>query len=386
VKNTTCISFDASPEKLDVTPRANQHFVPKLYFRLFTGGDRRIHLLHKKDERIVLNASIKGQCAGHRFYGPDEVEELFNPLEDQQGAALRQIRDLAWSPAPAPLEPHHLARVWEAVLLQRARTELEIKKISPASEALFLEMFMEYLKHAPGIENREAILEHIHRDHIRIRQEPQRVVALSIVTALKSVSLISDLAFHVLRNQTDFPFVFGDSPVVFCNTYYRNVTHRGVLGLQTPGLQIFYPIDSRTMLLLLDDQVYGARYREPLFIDIDKRCDVSQLNALQLHHSLHAVYFADARDQEYVADLWEAHKRTILQPKDRMENRKGWLVDGQPVGDGLYHTFEPHLNIKLALSFIECVPIDPTQYTFRRRSPELYQEHKNATRRAVSAR
>jgi hypothetical protein len=360
--------------------------VPKFYFRLFTRGDRRIHLLHKKDERILLNASIKGQCARHRFYGPEEVEALFIPLEDQQSVALRQIRDLAWSPAPALLEPHHLARVWEAVLLQRARTELEIEKRSAAREALFLEMFTEYLKRKPGIENREAILEYVQCGHFRITLEPQPVVARSIATALKSVPLISDLGFYVLRNQTDFPFLFGDSPVVFCNTYYQNVTHRGVLRLQTPGLQIFYPIDSRTMLLLLDDQVYGARYPRPLVIDVDKRCDASQLNALQLHHSLHTVYFADARDQEYVADLWEAHKRAIRQPKDRIEKRKEWLVDGQRVDDGLFHTFEPHLNIKLSLSFIECVPIDPTKYTFRRRSPELYQEHKNATRRAASAR
>jgi hypothetical protein len=367
-----------------VTARANQHFVPQFYFRLFTGGNRRIHLLHKKDERVFLNASIKGQCARRRFYGSDEVEALFIPLEGQQSAAFRQIRDLAWSPVPGHLEAHHLARVWEAVLLQRARTELEIEKTSPASEALFLEMFKEYLKRAPGIEDRATILENLRRGDIQIRQDPRRVVALSISAALKNVLLISDLDFHILRNQTDFPFLFGDSPVVFCNTYYRNVTQRKVLGLQTPGLQIFYPIDSRTLLLLIDNQVYGGRYREHLAVDVDERCDISQLNALQLHHSLHAVYFADERDQGYVADLWQAHKRFILQPKSRMENRKGWLVRGQRVDDRLFHTFEPHLNIKLVLSFIDCVPIDPTQYRFRRRSPELCQEHKNPIGRAAS--
>jgi Protein of unknown function (DUF4238) len=367
-----------------VTAQANQHFVPQFYFRMFTGGDRRIHVLHKKDERILLNASIKGQCARHRFYGPEEVEKSLCPLEGQQSAALREIRDLAWSSTPTPLEPHHLARVWEAVMLQRARTELEIAKISPASEELFLRMFTEHLKHAPGIEDRATLLEHVESGNIRITQEPQHVVALSVITAIKSCLLISDLDFHVLRNHTDYPFLFGDSPVVFYNTYYRNVTHRGVLGLQTPGLQIFYPIDSRTMIMLIDDQVYGGRYREPFLVDVDARSDVSQLNALQLHHSLHSVYFADAGNQGYVLDLWNAHKHAIVQPKSRMENRKGWLVDGKRVDDHLYHTFEPHLNIKLGLSFIKCTPIDPADYTFRRRSPELYEEHKNATQRRLS--
>lgn len=54
------------------------------------------------------------------------------------------------------------------------------------------------------------------------------------------------------------PFIFGDAPVVFYNSYYRNVTARGVLGLQSPGLQIFFPLDSTTLLLLMDDKVYST--------------------------------------------------------------------------------------------------------------------------------
>lgn len=365
--------------------QSNQHFVPQYYFRLFTGGGRKIHLLDKRDDSILLNASIKRQCASNRFYGSDEVEKSLSLLEGQQSTALREIHDLAWSPTPIPLEPHHQARVWEAVMLQRARTALQIEKTSPASEALYLKVFTEYLKHAPGIEDRDSLLGLVQSDDIRIALAPQQVVGLSLIGAIQNTLLISDLDFHILRNHTDLPFLFGDSPVVFCNTYYRNVTNRGVLGFQTPGLQIFYPIDSRTMILLIDDQVYGGRHREPFLVDVDSRCDVSQLNALQLHHSLHSVYFADERHQEYVLDLWNAHKPMIVQPKSLLEIRNGWLVNGKPVDDPLYHTFEPHLNIKLALSFIECSPIDPAQYTFRRRSPDLYEEHKNATRSAATA-
>lgn len=363
--------------------RANQHFVPQFYFKMFSGGDRRIHLLHKKDERIVLHASIKKQCARHKFYGSDDIEEALCRLEGQQSAALREIRDLAWSPTPIPLEPHHLARVWEAVMLQRARTELEIEKSTPAHEGLLLTMFTEYLKCAPGIEDRAAILEHIQNGNIRIKQDPQYTIGLSLATAMEDTLLISDLDFHILRNQTDYPFIFGDSPVVFCNTYYRNVTERGVLGFQTPGLQIFYPIDSRTVLMLLDSQVYYGQYRYSLATDVYQRCDVSQLNALQLHHSLHSVYFANESDQEYILDLWNAHKRAIVMPKSHLENRRGWHIDGKPVDEHIYHVFEPHLNIRLSLSFIECVPIHPSKYKFRRRSPELYQNHKIATRQSA---
>ncbi len=354
--------------------QANQHFVPQFFFKLFTGGDRRIHLLHKKDQRIHLNASIKGQCAHHRFYGDDKIETLLSLLEGQQSIVLKQLRDMAWSPEPPPLESHHLARVWEAVLLQRSRTELEVMKSAPAAEELRRAIITRWLRVAkPGMVS-EALIEHLERGDIRIVDDPRREVAQSLSGAMRSTLLISDLGFQILRNRTDFPFLFSDAPVVFCNTYYQNVLHRGVLGYQTPGLQVFYPLDSRTLLMLVDDQIYGGRYRESLFVDVDRRCDVSQLNALQMHHSLNTIYFSNCFDQDYVTDLWNAHKHAIVEPRSRLENRRGWSVAGERVEDDIYHSFEPQLNFKLSLSFIECHPIHASKYKFRRRSPELYKE------------
>jgi hypothetical protein len=228
----------AAAGSLNVSDPTNQHFVPKFYFKLFTGGSGLIHLLQKDDGRILVNKPIKGECAQPNFYGSAEIESQFSGLENQHSAVLKRMRDLAWSPSPVDLEPRDLRKLWEAVVFQRARTELEVKKVSPANEALILEMFKEHLKCAPDIEDR-AIIEHIERGNIRIAEDPQRTVLLSIASALQNALLISDLDFHLLRNQTDYPFLFGDSPVVFCNTYYRNVTQRGVLGFQTPGLQIF---------------------------------------------------------------------------------------------------------------------------------------------------
>src|SRR4029077_14123209 len=101
------------------------------------------------------------------------------------------------------------------------------------------------------------------------------------------------------------------------NTLYRNVTDRGVLGYQTPGLQIFLPVDSRTLIMLLDAEAYAGRYRDSLTVDVDSRCDVSQMNALQLHHSHRAIDFADARDSDYVLELWDAHARSLVEPRQQ---------------------------------------------------------------------
>ena len=199
--------------------------------------------------------------------------------------------------------------------------------------------------------------------------DPQAVVLRSILDHTEAVPLIYDLKMCLLRNRTDDPFIFSDSPVVFYNTYYRKVIDRGVLGLQTPGLQVFMPLDSRTTLMLIDATVYEGRYRESDFVDIVHRSDISHLNAIQLHHSSHGVYFSDRQSGEYVRDLLRAHADRLSKPKTEFHIRKNWLVDGQPT-DELDQVFERQLDHQLELSFVECTPIEASAFHFRRRCPD----------------
>ena len=358
-----------------MSERANQHFVPQFYFKQFSRGERCIHMLLTAKDRIVLNASVKRQCSRNRFYGPVELESLFSRLDGRHSTCLRRLIEFAWSPSPVQLAPQHIAGIWECILFQRARTLLEVEKHTPATESFLLEMFKEHIKGAPDIDNRKELVEHIESGAVRITEEPRRRVSLQIVTALESVLLISDLDFCILRSQSDYPFIFSDSPVVFCNTYYHNVKNRGVLGLQTPGLQIFFPLDTNTLLMLFDSDVYTGPFRQLTVIDVWEPSDISQLNALQLHHSLNAVYFADACAAEYVSRLWRAHKPTVAQPTTEFHIREGRLIDGEKTDDVRCHGFEPQLNIALDLSFIECSPVDESEYEFRSRSPELAEQH-----------
>jgi len=361
-----------------MTDHVNQHYVPQYYFKLFSWGDRRIHILLKKENRIIINASIKRQCARNKFYGNREIESSFSNLEIRHCIAIRKMLELAWSESSTRLNIPEIASdisgIWEAVLFQHARTELQIKKEAPAIESMYLSCFKYYLEHEHNIIDREKIIEHISNGNVHIKETPQETVMRSIVKAMEKVNLISDLNFYILRNHTNYPFVFGDSPVVFYNTYYQNVKERGVLGMQTPGLQIFYPLDSYTVLMLIDDQIYGGWYKRNLFVDLVEKSDVSQLNVLQLHHSYNSIYFANENDKEYIYELWGAHRHRIVQPKVRYVKRDGWLVDGKPVDGILYQMYEPQLNINLNLSFIECTPISESEYRFRRRSPELVKE------------
>ena len=197
-----------------------------------------------------------------------------------------------------------------------------------------------------------------------------------IHVALESATLLVDMQPCVLRNHTDYPFIFSDSPVVFYNSYYRNITDRGVLGLQTPGLQIFLPLTSTLQLMMFDPTIYTGSCRKGPFCEITDRADVSQLNALQLHHSREAVYFANPDDAEYVKELYEVHRPRLVKPESEFRVRKDILVKGEPSEGKIPHTFERQLNHNLSLSFVNCAPVSPRNFVFRHRTPEVVEEHK----------
>jgi Protein of unknown function (DUF4238) len=340
-----------------VSDRQNHHYVPQFYFRHFTFGERRINLLLKGDGRLVRGASIKHQCARHNFYGSDEIESLFCTLEGRHASAIRSVINAVWDDNAPRLNEEQLGWLFEAVVSQRGRTAIEIEKHARPTESILIEVFKSYLALAPNIKNRAKMIRAVEDGHVRIPNPPLRATLLATQAAMESVPLVTDLGPYVLCNHTDFPFIFGDAPVVLINTYCQNITSLGVLGLQTPGLQIFMPLDTSTMLMLIDEDAYDGYPRMSRTIEISDRSDISQLNALQLHHSCDTVYFADWNDADHVGELWRAHKPTIVRPHMVSKVRNDILIDGVLSEQPIHHTFEPQLNIRLRLSFVPCTPI-----------------------------
>lgn len=354
----------------------NHHFVPQYYFRLFTGSDRHVCAYLKRHGRVVPYAPIKGQCARRTFYGKAEIEKGFSLLEGHHASALRAIVRAAGSDDVKEITNEHFAWLLQAIVFQRARTMLEVEKEWPACEAMILKLFKEHLRHTLPPEKIDEYVGPIERGEVRVSEDPTATVSRQISVALESAALLADLELRIVRNHTDYPFVFSDSPVVFYNLYYQNITDHGVLGYQTPGLMVFYPLTPQLQLLMIDPATYtGAISRSP-FCDVINRADVSNINALQLHHSSAVIYFADMRDASYVQDLYGVHAANITKPQATFRVRDDLLVDGVPSDGEIMHAFEPQVNHRLALSFVECVPVAAGKFSFRCRSPDLVAEHR----------
>ncbi len=351
--------------------RMNQHWVPQYYFRLFSGDTSHIQLLLKPHDRIVLNAPIRGQCARRKFYGPAAFEAALATIESSDAAAIRRAIAHAWDPSVLVHDEDH-GILCRACAFQRARTSLEANKEAALFNSFTLYAFRHHLATAPGIEHRQEMLTAIDAGQCKVNHAHQQVVAQAIGQALRNAPLLQDLGVRVLRNQTDYPFLFGDAPVVFVNPHLRRIRSRGVLGLASPGLIVVWPLDSRTMLLLLDEGAYEGYAVEANTVDLINRSDVSQLNALQFHHSEDIVYFGSPAAHSYVEQLWNAHRSKIVPPRIEFRERRGWLVDGKPADGELMHIFEPQLNFDLALTILRPRFCPEEPYRLRRRNPEFF--------------
>ena len=356
--------------------RVNQHFVPQYYFRHFSETDRTIGALLLRDGKSIPYAPIKGQCARNNFYGSKELESIFSQLESMHCHSIRAAIEIAWHSQAEFFSVQELTGLFEAIVFQRGRTALEIEKQVPAMQGQRLHMFKHYLKHKEGIENRDELICHLESSKVTISEPPQATIGRSVSTALEAAPLIMDMRLLLLRNRTDYPFIFSDAPVVFYNNFCRQVKNRGVLGMQCQGLQIFYPLDSHTCLLLMDREKYTGPFEGCVQYDLERRSDVSQINAMQLHHSLNSVYYGSRRNEDYISDLWRSHRATIKTPTSECRTNVDFLVDGRRPDGEIMHVMEHQINFELNLSFIDCDPVAEHEYIFAPRSKDLYDEHK----------
>jgi hypothetical protein len=202
-----------------VASKLNHHFVPKYLFRLFSGGEDFIHLVIKASSQLVIGASIRHQCSRHKFYGTDEIEDYLAMLDGRHATAYRAVIRECWSDARSGFTDDEFYWLFEALMLQRARTPRAAEGLAHNSENLALQSFREHVKASPDDGMRDRIVEAIDKGQVTLTQPIIRPLLHSLVLGLRSVIGITDLNLALLRNSTKSPFVFGDSPCVFYNRY-----------------------------------------------------------------------------------------------------------------------------------------------------------------------
>jgi hypothetical protein len=348
--------------------KKNQHYVPQSYFRCFSENRPCINVLLKESGKIIHNASIKGQCSEDNFYGCRDNEELMTIMELDVKHILDDFRKVKNNKDLQELySSNHFSKIYIAILLQRTRTELETQKMKFRVDGLV----NEYLKDAIRLDKNAHKLLKDNVDSLNFEYPHEYYVGLHMQNIYPGCHYLTDLGIHVLKNKTRIPFIFGDSPVVFYNQYYRNVTSRGVLGFSTPGLMIFYPLSTDTILLLLDETVYECPWKDDCVYEVTEEFDIKHLNKLQLHNAYKSIYFTNSMPEKVVSRYWKQEKSS-LKPIMNGFSKRPMLVDGKLVEDVMVGT-EHHIPYFLQLSFIQSEIIEDHEYKFRRRDQDLHE-------------
>jgi hypothetical protein len=369
-----------------MTERLNQHYVPQFYFRHFSVIRNTIGMLLVRDGRVFTHAPVRGQCSRKNFYGSKELEAQFSQLESQHCIAIRAALEVANIATAEFFSLDELCSFFDAIVFQRARTATEVAKHERALEKLTLFMFRKHLAATRSKEFLKRFDDELAAGNVSVTESSASAVGRYLSVMLEGANLVRDLSVCFIRNRTDYPFIFSDSPVVFYNSYAKSVKNRGVIGLQCPGLQIFYPLDPWTCAMLFDPKKYRGSFRGYLQYDAHQRSDISKLNALQMHHALNAVYFGDPTYQEYVYELWRAHRLNLSIPEAECRINPDLWLDGKPVEDDFFQMMEPQLNFDFDLSFVEYEPVSEADYIYEPRSPDLVERVRKLGEKSTKVR
>lgn len=345
--------------------KRNQHYIPQFYFRFFSTDGKSICLVRREDGSDVKQAAIRGQASRKNFYGNNEVEKRLAAIEAQCSSSLRKLIEAGDT---QNLELQDALRVTAWLALQRSRTAAAREAGRPMQDKLLRLQLEVGINNDQRLdtERRQLLLDSL--PFIGADMALAQLVEMDV--ALQSAAHLEDLDSVLLINQTNRPFIFGDAPVVLYNGYYRKVRHRGVLGFDTPGLMMFFPLTPRMLLMRFDKARYRLKRLRGGRLNVRELKDVAALNKLQIHCSSSCIYFHDYRFAPYVSDLWR-------QEQSRLRSNVATIVEGLSFTEGggesagdMIQAFQPQLPFVLMLTFLQHQVLGDEQYRPARRSTE----------------
>ncbi len=376
----------------NVAESANQHYVPQFYFRGFSSDDRSVCVLNRSTGKTIPVASIKGQASKKYFYGDAAVEKRLQQVDGAFSGVVRRFRECA---AFDEFSGEDYYTLLQNIMLQKSRT-MSARTRSKAMQDHLLQLHLEI-----GVHTDESLDDETRQAFLNFAREaeadPRQYQTLEMSIALDRVDSLLDLRPVVLENRTNRPFIFGDAPVVFSNPHLRKVRLRGVLGAQTPGLMIFYPLSPFRQLVFVDEDVYRLKRQTSDFLRVrdlrdvstlnrlqiqnassavyfhtsdflrvrDLR-DVSTLNRLQIQNASSAVYFHDYKFAQYVASLWQEERARLADHRGAVVEAPGFDRSGKSMGN-IFHSFDRQLPLIPRLSFVQYVEVPEREYRFSRR-------------------
>jgi hypothetical protein len=265
----------------------DQHYVPKFYFKLFSKSG--IVEVYDVRDKQFHPGSCKDLCAEDWFYSKDaQIEKCLSRMEQDFSIILNKIINNTNINQLTDKE-YYLLLLF--LVVQNDRTA-KGKELSEDYVNFFIQdSFKDLLKKNTGK------LPWITENSFETDQMPAisgPIHAIALKNSLETGPLLlSDLTPIILINRTEMEFIFSDSPVVLYNSFFNDKDGYRSSGIQAHGLQIFCPLNSKTMLILFDSNYYSFKKNQCNNIDVTSESDVDALNALQFLNCIKWIFFTD---------------------------------------------------------------------------------------------
>jgi len=309
----------------------NQHYVPQSYFRLFSKNGTHIESYNLKHQK-GFTSSIRHMCAKDYFYSKEtEIESVLSNLESSQNSIMNSIV----ATHKIPNDPKEYLILLSFISLQHARTE--VSKIR-GDESMGL-VSDEIVKGLLGSS-----------DEAEIRFP--KIHLMKMQHALQTIPLLGDLIPVVLINNTQNSFIFSDNPIAFHNTAFNKQKDFGILGLQSPGLQIFCPISDKILLMFYDPKFYSVNIGKNYSLEINDMDNIENLNTLQFLNCNENIFYSDKSKESGVNALHKKVKHLV--GKRKMKKKIIQLPeDKEGKTREFLHMYEERPKYDLKLSFVK---------------------------------
>jgi hypothetical protein len=124
-----------------------------------------------------------------------------------------------------------------------------------------------------------------------VRIKWDNAVNQSLTHAAEVYPLVLDLELMLTVTDNDRHFVTSDNPVVLYNQFLEERNYASNTGLQSIGLQMFFPLSPDCLLLCFDSWIYDIKPCNQRTIKISWQSDVKKINELQLLNAVENMYF-----------------------------------------------------------------------------------------------
>lgn len=272
------------------TNKKNQHYIPKFYLRNFSykENQNQIGIFHYQSSFFYQTAKLKKQGSKNFFYGKDgKIEDSLSELEGLLATTIRDIVQTKNLPKKGELEHYNLLAF---VGLTHLRNPIFIEKIKMnidlmRQQLLELDPDCNVVELVPEIPHDNAVAESLsHLDHI--------------------IDTISDLDYKLLINTTSVPFLTSDFPVVKYNKFLETKKWKhGKTGYGSLGLQIFIPLNPKTIIVFYDSRIYKVGFKKERVCELNNLNDILKLNELQMINCFETIYFNEGISENYIKKL-----------------------------------------------------------------------------------